>query len=104
MRSAFAPCGTRLARVPLNNRRFRPKGAPGAYIMSELGKFLVVLGTVIAVAGLLLWSRLGRSWIGRLRGDIHFRRGNLLISFPLVTCLLISIVLSLLAWLFGGRR
>jgi hypothetical protein len=72
--------------------------------MSELGKFLVVLGAVIAAIGLLLWSGLGRSWIGRLPGDIHFRRGNLLISFPLVTCLLISIVLSLLAWLFGGRR
>ena len=72
--------------------------------MSELGKSLVILGVVIAVIGLLLWSGLGRSWIGRLPGDIHYRRGNFQVSFPLDTCLLISVVLSLLAWLFGGRR
>jgi hypothetical protein len=77
---------------------------PGAPLMSELGKFLVVFGAVIAVIGLLLWSGVGRSWIGRLPGDIHYQRGNLRIFFPIGTCLLISVVLSLLAWLFGGRR
>ena len=72
--------------------------------MSELGKSLVILGVVIVVIGLLLWSGLGRSWIGRLPGDIHYRRGNFQVSFPLVTCLLISVVLSLFAWLLRGRR
>ena len=72
--------------------------------MSEIGKSLVILGVVIAVIGLLLWSGLGRSWFGRLPGDIHYRRGNFQVSFPLVTCLLISVILSLFAWLLGGRR
>ena len=88
-------------------------GAPGArpsfgtfaaFIqMNELGKLLFVTGLVLAAAGLILWSGLGRSWLGRLPGDIHVRGKNTVFYFPIVTCLLLSVVLSLILWLFGRR-
>jgi Protein of unknown function (DUF2905) len=68
--------------------------------LNEFGKILVVVGLGIALAGLLLWSGVGRGWFGRLPGDIHYSRGNVNFYFPLATCLLLSIVLSLLLWLF----
>ena len=68
--------------------------------MNELGKMLVIFGVLIAVVGALLWSGLGRGWIGRLPGDIHYSRGDFHFYFPLVTCLLISLILTLVLWLF----
>lgn len=68
--------------------------------MPEVGKFLVVLGAVIVVLGLLLWSGVGSGWLGRLPGDIRIERGNSSFYFPIVTCIVISIVLSLIFSLF----
>ena len=64
--------------------------------MPELGKFLVILGVVILVLGLLLWSGIGTGWLGRLPGDIRIERGNSAFYLPIVTCIVISIVLSLI--------
>lgn len=68
--------------------------------MNELGKFLVILGLIIAVVGAMLWLGVGKSWLGRLPGDIHYSRENFRFHFPLVTCLLLSLVVSLILWLF----
>jgi len=68
--------------------------------MNEIGKTLVVLGLCIALFGLLLWTGVGKGWFGKLPGDIQISRGNFRFYFPLVTCLLISVVLTLLMWLF----
>lgn len=68
--------------------------------MTEFGKVLTVLGIVITVLGLLLWSGFGRGWLGRLPGDIHYSRGNFTFAFPVVTCILLSLILSLILWLF----
>ena len=68
--------------------------------MSELGKLLVLIGLILVVVGALLWSGYGRGWLGRLPGDIHYHRGNFSFYFPLVTCLLVSIFLTLLLWIF----
>jgi hypothetical protein len=67
--------------------------------MNELGKVLVVTGLLIAGVGALIWSGFGRGWIGRLPGDINYSRPNFSFHFPIITCLLISLVLSLLLWL-----
>ncbi|HZZ56237.1 MAG TPA: DUF2905 domain-containing protein [Opitutaceae bacterium] len=71
---------------------------------NELGKMLVVIGLAVTVAGIVVWSGAGRSWLGRLPGDLHLRRGNVQVYFPLMTCLLLSALLTLLAWVFRGRR
>jgi uncharacterized membrane protein YidH (DUF202 family) len=66
----------------------------------ELGKFLVIIGVVVLVLGLLLWSGIGTGWIGRLPGDIRIERANSALYFPIVTCIIISIVLTLIFSLF----
>lgn len=68
--------------------------------MSDFGKLLVIVGLVIAVIGALLWSGVGKGWLGRLPGDINYSKGDFSFHFPIVTCLLVSIVLTLLLWLF----
>jgi hypothetical protein len=68
--------------------------------VNDLGKFLVVVGLALVVTGALLWSGLGRGWLGRLPGDLHYTRGNFSLHFPLVTCLLLSLLLTFLLWLF----
>jgi len=64
--------------------------------MADLGKVIMVLGLLIALVGLVLWSGFGRGWLGQLPGDIRFSRGNAQFYFPITTCLLASAVLSLL--------
>jgi uncharacterized protein YybS (DUF2232 family) len=66
----------------------------------DLGKLLVIVGLLIAAAGALLWSGIGKGWLGRLPGDIHYTKGNFSFNFPIVTCLLLSLLLTFLLWLF----
>ena len=68
--------------------------------MRDLGKFLMIAGFLVAALGALLWSGLGKNWLGRLPGDIHYTKGNFSFYFPIVTCLIISVVLTLIFWLF----
>ena len=62
-----------------------------------MARFLIVLGLAILVAG-LLWPFLSRIGLGRLPGDIVIERENMTFYFPLMTCLLVSIILSLVFW------
>ncbi|MCI0537013.1 MAG: DUF2905 domain-containing protein [Verrucomicrobiales bacterium] len=68
--------------------------------VNELGKVLVVVGLMIAAIGGLLWSGLGRGWFGHLPGDIQYTRDNFSFHFPIVTCLLLSLLLTIMFWLF----
>ena len=68
--------------------------------VNELGKFLVIAGLLLAAVGALLWSGFGKGWLGRLPGDIHYSKGDFSFHFPIVTCLLLSAILTLLLWLF----
>jgi hypothetical protein len=67
--------------------------------MNELGKTLLGLGLLIAIAGVLLIvaGRIGLP-LGRLPGDIAYKGKHVSVFFPLGTCILISIVLSVLFW------
>ena len=71
--------------------------------MNEIGKALVVLGIALVIVGGLLWLGFGK-WIGKLPGDIHYTRGNFSFNFPIVTCVLVSIVLTILLWLFQRSK
>jgi uncharacterized protein HemY len=64
------------------------------------GLLMVLLGLVLLVAGHFSGKV---PWLGRLPGDIHIERGNWTLYFPLATCLIISVVLTLLFSLFGRR-
>jgi ribose/xylose/arabinose/galactoside ABC-type transport system permease subunit len=66
----------------------------------DMQRFLVGLGLMILVAG-IAWPMLTRIGIGRLPGDIIIQRGSTSFYFPIVTCILISIMLSALMWLFN---
>ena len=68
--------------------------------MSDLGKILIVFGVVLVAAGLLLQLSGKIPWLGRLPGDIRIEREHFSFYFPITTSILISIVLTLLFWLF----
>ena len=66
----------------------------------DMQRFLIGVGLVILLAG-IAWPLLSRIGIGRLPGDIMIQRGGTSFYFPVVTCILASIVLSALIWLFN---
>ena len=70
--------------------------------MNELGKTLLGLGLLLTVIGalLLLAGRIGLP-LGRLPGDIAYKGKHVSVFFPLGTCILISVVLSALFYLFS---
>jgi len=68
--------------------------------VSHFGKILVIAGLVIAGAGLLLTFGGTIPWIGRLPGDIVIRGKNVTFYFPVVTCIVVSILLTLIFYLF----
>jgi hypothetical protein len=63
--------------------------------MNDLGKLLVIAGLILVAVGAMLWSGVGRTWLGRLPGDINYSRSNFSFHFPIVTCVIVSIVLTL---------
>ena len=68
--------------------------------MQDFGKLLIIIGLGLALLGLVLWKTGGLGPLGKLPGDISIQRGNSSFYFPIVTCLLVSLVLTLLSWLF----
>ena len=61
---------------------------------------MVVIGVIITLVGLLMWSGFAPKWLGRLPGDIRIEREHSAFYFPIVTCIILSIVLSLLLSIF----
>jgi len=69
--------------------------------MNGIGRPLIILGLILVAAGLAIsFAPRLPIWLGRLPGDIHIKRENFSIHFPLMTCLLISAILSFILWLF----
>jgi hypothetical protein len=68
--------------------------------MPEIGKLLVFVGLAIVVVGALLWSGVGKGWLGQLPGDVNVSKGNFSFHFPIVTCIVISILLTVILRLF----
>ena len=72
--------------------------------MREMGKFVTIIGVVIALVGLMMWGGFMPKWLGRLPGDIRIEREHSAFYFPIVTCVVLSIILSLLFSLFSIFR
>ncbi len=69
--------------------------APVGRVLILLGVFLIVVGLILSYSHLFPFLRLGR-----LPGDFSVKRGNFSFYFPLTTCILISIILTLILYLF----
>jgi Protein of unknown function (DUF2905) len=67
--------------------------------MSSLGKSLIVLGLIVAAAGVIVSLTPKIPWLGHLPGDIFVRKEKYTLYFPLATCLLLSAIVSLSLWL-----
>ena len=68
--------------------------------MSDLARILIVIGGILVAVGLALLVLPKIPWLGKLPGDIVIKRENFTFYFPLGTSILISVILSLIFWLF----
>ena len=68
--------------------------------MSALGRTLIIAGLVLVAAGVIVSLAPRIPWLGRLPGDIFIKKENFAFAFPLTTCILISLLISLILWLF----
>ena len=68
--------------------------------MAGLGRSLIILGIIIFAFGIIIVFVGKIPWLGRLPGDIHIKRDNFTFYFPLATCILLSVLISLIFWLF----
>ena len=68
--------------------------------MGPLGKTLIVFGLVLVAVGVVLSFAPKVPWLGRLPGDIYIHRGNFTFYFPLTTCILLSLLITLVLYLF----
>ncbi|MEI1422360.1 DUF2905 domain-containing protein [Bacillus cabrialesii] len=66
--------------------------------MTEFPKIIMILGAVLLIIGAVL------HFVGKLPGDIFVKKGNVTFFFPVVTCIIISVVLSILLNLFGRMK
>ncbi len=66
--------------------------------MSDFGKMLILLGAVVALAGLVLVYAGKIPWLGRLPGDILYKGKNVTFFFPITTSILISLVISMILY------
>jgi hypothetical protein len=66
----------------------------------DMQRLLIGIGVAILLVG-IAWPLLSRIGLGRLPGDIFVQRGGTTFYFPVVTCIIISVALSALLWLFN---
>jgi len=71
--------------------------------MNGMAKLLIITGAFLIIGGVLLLSAGKIPWFGRLPGDIIIKKENFTLYVPIATCLLISLVLSLLLFLWNQR-
>jgi DUF2905 family protein len=71
--------------------------------VNDLGRMLVMLGVLVVIAGVVLMVLPRLPWLGRLPGDIRIEREHFAVYVPLVTCLVISVVLTVILNLFFRR-
>jgi hypothetical protein len=68
--------------------------------MSDLARLLMITGAILLLLGLFLWVGPKIPWLGKLPGDITYKRDGFTFYFPLGTCILLSIILTLILYLF----
>ena len=71
--------------------------------MNELGKSILLIGIVLVVIGILMTAAGKIPGIGKLPGDIFIKKDNFSFYFPLTTCILVSIIFSVIMYLSGRK-
>ncbi|MFB0527919.1 MAG: DUF2905 domain-containing protein [bacterium] len=71
--------------------------------MNIIGRILIIFGIALILVGLILTSGIKIPYLGKLPGDICIKRPNFTFYFPITTCILLSIVLSLILWFLGRK-
>jgi hypothetical protein len=72
--------------------------------MDVIGKSLIAFGILLTVVGAIMLFAGKVPWLGRLPGDIQVEGKHYTIYFPIVTCLLLSVLLSLVFWIVSRFR
>lgn len=78
-------------------------------MLTNLARWLILVGALVVLLGVLLWVTDKAGWLdrfplGRLPGDIRIERDNFRFYFPLTTCLLLSALATLILWLVSRSR
>jgi uncharacterized protein HemY len=68
--------------------------------MAEFGKTLIFLGLLLLIVGVILSLAGKLPWLGNLPGDVTIERGRFSFYFPITTCIIVSIVVSLVLYFF----
>ncbi len=71
--------------------------------MIHFGKLLIIIGIILIVIGFLVSNTVIGKFLGKLPGDINIKKGNFSIHFPIVTCLVLSIILTILIRIFTKK-
>jgi hypothetical protein len=71
--------------------------------VAEFGKILICIGLLLAILGFVFIFGNKIPFIGRLPGDIAVERRNYSFYFPVTTCIIISVVISFILWLFNKK-
>ena len=69
----------------------------------DIGKIIIFIGLLLVIIGFIFMLGSKLPFIGKLPGDIAFERKNYSFYFPVTTCIIISIILSFILWLFNKR-
>jgi hypothetical protein len=67
--------------------------------MTDIGKLLILLGVLIAMIGVVIWAA-GRLGFHGLPGDVRYQGSHVQIYFPIVTCIVLSVILTLAMWIW----
>ncbi len=68
--------------------------------MGGIGKTFIFLGILFVVIGIIFTLSGKINWLGKLPGDIYIKRDNFTFYFPITTCIIISVILTIIAMLF----
>ncbi len=71
--------------------------------MPQLGKILIIVGGLCVIIGVVMVLAPKIPFLGRLPGDIYIKKQNFTFYFPIATSIVISVILSLLFWIFRGK-
>jgi len=72
--------------------------------MQPLGKLLILVGIALVILGIFLVSGKGTGWLGKLPGDVRLERPGFSFYFPVATCIVLSVVATLVMWILSRFR